>query len=766
MTETAKDRSSARSRYAGVLDQCRDMALVFADSQLTDLFENAGAALLDFAERAENNTIQGRFFEAMGLIQRRRPDIEHQFRQEIAEGFDNFGKVTPPSREAGVREEGKLSLVEPDEMEETVATENLVIRANASFFPELYALSQRLTVVNDGRKLKESGIPAGPHHLVRAFRRSLAALDVEVRIKVILYALFEKYVIKQAKDLYEELNGSLKGAGILPNLKPVHVRHEHEVPPPGHRPAREPDGAPGGEQSAGAPPENQEAPSLGTELFESILDLMSSHRSGRHRAAGKAARPAVAPDPSVAAAESRQLVSAIDRLQAQTTTASVSEMLARPGEIPNLEIDTAFVERVKETLSREREQVLSQIDRDKLSPVDADLIDLIGMLFEYMLNDPVLPNLAKALLSHLHTPYLKVALIDRRLLVDARHPARRLLDQMVEAGSLWVDENNPHRGIFPVMQRLVDRVLQEFADDVSLFKGLLDTFEQAMREQQRRTDTMEQRTQEAARGREKLQLAKRQANHQIQRLVTGRSLPKPVVTFLTRTWLDQLVFILLRDKHGDRGDAWAEAVKTGEDLIALFDPRIGSAEMDARKNAIPDLQERISQGVRRMGSYTHTALESLFSLLNSPDTFAAKPSAIHVAHPVAAAAETEATESALTPGEIAPDTEAGVTEQEQEVIARLRKMKFGTWFEFSSQTGGAPRRIKLSWLSPLTATCMFVDRSGMQAEIKTLHELAQEILSGHAKVIPRPKHPFIERALVSIRKMLQGEEESSSAEAD
>ena len=48
----------------------------------------------------------------------------------------------------------------------------------------------------------------------------------------------------------------------------------------------------------------------------------------------------------------------------------------------------------------------------------------------------------------------------------------------------------------------------------------------------------------------------------------------------------------------------------------------------------------------------------------------------------------------------------------------------------------------------------------MQAEIKTLHELAQEILSGQAKVIPRPKHPFIERALVSIRKMLEGDEDN------
>ena len=181
-------------------------------------------------------------------------------------------------------------------------------------------------------------------------------------------------------------------------------------------------------------------------------------------------------------------------------------MVAEAAEIPNLEVDTAFIEKVKETLSQEREQVLSQIDRDKLSPIDADLIDLIGMLFEYMLNDPVLPNLAKALLEpSAHT--LSEGRADRSppaggCAPPGTPPAR----PNGRGGKPWVDENNPQRGIFPAMQKVVDRVLREFAEDVALFEELLSFFERSMSEQQRKTDTMEQRTQEAARGREKLQL--------------------------------------------------------------------------------------------------------------------------------------------------------------------------------------------------------------------------------------------------------------------
>jgi hypothetical protein len=745
------------------------MAVIFSNSQLTDLFEHAGAALLDFAERAENNRIQGRFFEAMGLIQRRRSDMEHIFRQEINQGFENFGRLNAPTSLSGVKDtqaDGfELSLVEPDEMEESVAAENLVIKANANYFPQLYALSQRLAVVNGGRKLKDYEIPAGPHHLVHAFRLSMEGLEVEVRIKVILYALFDKFVVKQAHSLYDELNSNLKSAGILQNLKPVHVRAEQSPEAPKPKAHRQDQEAPwqGAQAEAGPLAEGQGADSLGAELFDSIIDLMSSRRGGIRSAARRGQAPATARERAEAAAVSRDLVTAVDRVQSQTTPQAVHSMVAAAADIPNLELDTAFIAKVKETLNQEREQVLSQIDPEKLSPMDEDLIDLIGMLFEYMLNDPVLPNLAKALLSHLHTPYLKIALIDRRLLADARHPARRLLDQMVEAGSLWVDENNPQRGIFPAMQRVVDRVLLEFAEDVALFEELLRFFEQSVNQQQRKTDTTEQRTQEAARGREKLLLAKRRANHQIQDLLKRASMPRQVTDFLSKTWSDQLVFILLRDKDEDRSDAWKQAVQTAEDLVALFEPDSGELEPGARTRMTADLRERITNGVQQMGSYTHLALDALFALADTPETWQESRRNAATAQPETANRE-QAPETFVAYDDTLA-TAGEISEQEHDVIKRLRKMKFGTWFELESDTGGVSRRIKLSWLSPLTSTCMFVDRSGMQAEIKTLHELAHEILSGRAKVIPRPKHPFIERALVSIRKMLQGIGSTPSAGA-
>jgi hypothetical protein len=699
---------------------------------MEELFEQAGTALLDFAERAESNAIQGRFFEAIAHLQHHRDEVLSRMLSEVGAGFE-LGSLAPPSVEPP-ENSAELALISPDAMEESVASENIIIKTNADCFPELYALSQRFAVINGGQRLRDYEIPGGPHHLVHAFRHSLGAVDVEIKIKIILFALFDREVMRQAHALYRHLNSLLKAEGILPQIRPVTLRRAAAR-------ARLP------ETEAARPSGDQGEPqSLGNELFDNILDLMST-RHGR-REHGRAKKP-IPPE---------QVMAAFDKMPAPAPAAA-----PRPPARPGPEQDEQFVKAVKEDLDQQREAVRNAFGGDQLAPVDADLIDLIGMLFEYMLNDPVLPNSAKALISHLHTPYLKLALIDRRLLVNNDHPARRLLDQMVEAGSLWVEESNPNRGIFPHIQRVVDRVLQEFKDDVGLFDELLSYFESGVEEQRRRTDTMERRTKEAARGRERLHLAKQRAAKEVRALVQRHALPEPALAFLHRNWLDVLAFVLLRHADGEDSAAWQDAVTTATELVDLFEPALDEAAVEARLARVSDLQRRISDGVRAMGSYNYSVLEGINGVLAEPATWRERLAADAPPGSAAPAAGGCELDAAATAGIDDARDDSELNDEEQAMVARLRKTRFGTWFEFTSTPDAPPRRIKLSWMSLLTSTCMFVDRSGMQAEIKTLRELAREMLNGRARVIPKQEHPFIDRALVSIRKALSQVESETDA---
>ena len=93
--------------------------------------------------------------------------------------------------------------------------------------------------------------------------------------------------------------------------------------------------------------------------------------------------------------------------------------------------------------------------------------------------------------------------------------------------------------------------------------------------------------------------------------------------------------------------------------------------------------------------------------------------------------------------------------EEEAMMVKLRNIQFGTWFEIASGPKGEPQKVILSWLSPLTSSCMFVDRAGVQTAIKSLQTLAQELISGEAKILEDSNDPFVERTLHAIRRMLQ-----------
>ncbi len=738
MTDHASSTSGKAAQQAAALARCRQPLLEYCTERCNVLLDQASSALLDFAERAESNRVQGRFFEAISNLNHHREAVLRTFLQGVAQGFERFGHAAPPG-DATPEGDPELSLIAPDEMEESVACENIIIKANANCFPELYALSQRLAVVNQGKKIKDYEIVGSPHQLVHAWSAALRPLEVDLKVKIVLYALFDRAVMREVLSAYRRMNQVLRENGILPHIKPVSFKKARE------REIRE--RAVQEERRTAAAAGDESPDDLGSELFDDILELMSRRRGGARGGSAKAPVPRA------------HVVSAFDKVPGPRSTGTVTEM----------QLDERFVGRAKQALEHEREQVLDALERDKLSSVDADLIDLIGLLFEYMLNDPVLPNSAKALISHLHTPYLKLALIDRRLLVNSDHPARRLLDEMVEAGSQWIEESHPNRGIYPHIQRVVDRVLQEFSDDISLFDELLEYFKGAVAEQRKRTDTMERRTTEAARGRERLQLARQRAAKEIYTLTKQRALPAPLLSFLRQTWRDLLAFILLRSDAGEQSEDWADALDIAGQLLALFDPALDDAALDSRLPSLPGLRARIRNAVRNLGSRNHAAMERLNALLDDPRGWRNRPAgedSSQVVRPDIGTPDNGAPDSG-TPASylrsIVDDSDAAdLDDEERSMMERLRKTKFGTWFELKGGDA-APKRVKLSWMSLLTSTCMFVDRAGMQAEVKTLRELAREVLSGQARVIPKQQHPFIERALVSIRKALSQDETESGA---
>ena len=736
-------KTKYKSQFQPLLNRCKDMALVYINALLAELFNNSDKALTSFAQKAETNEVQNRFFEAMAVIRKRHGLVEHEFREIISEGFDNFWQDKKAS-DSDEDEDSELELVDLDSMNESTALDNIVTKSVGVHRSQLYALGQRLAVINGGEGIKHQQIPAGPYHLASSFIEAMDSLELESRIKIIILALFDKYVLKQLGGLYEDFNNNLKDAGVLPHLRPSIQKSDSFA---------KGDAASPGEETDPANQKEQTQEELGEELFDSILDLMANRRSqspsqarpGRAGTAGQGTGPPVT---------TAGLVSALNEIQPASRAGFIPDANSGAAVIPNIEVDQQFLTRIKHTLTEERHKLFNQIGEDRLDAADEDTIDLVGMLFEYMLNDPVLPAVAKALISHLHTPYLKVAIIDRKVLTESNHDARQLLDNLVEAGSHWIDERNLKRGIYPDMQNVIDRVLKEFTDNVELFSNLLVTFQKKMDEFRVKSNILEKRAQDSIKGKEKLTIARHRATQEMKARSFSEYLPQVAKDFMEQTWVDKLIFILLRHPDGELSDDWNDALKIADEITWIFEPKESESERKELEQILPGLRTSIEDGLASLGGFHQEKSKTLFELLSSPNSIqsVAISNAKAVAEsPAKAAEKTQAPTAAKKPKKEKEEIPA----EEEAMMEKLRNIQFGTWFEVSNSPKGEVQKVKLSWLSPLTSSCMFVDRAGVQTAIKPLRALAQEILAGKSKILEDSNDPFVERTLHAIRRMLQ-----------
>jgi hypothetical protein len=654
-----------------------------------------------------------------------------------------------------------------EEYEESLQVTNMVSKVKARSSRALFALEQRLALLNNGQKLVEDANPFGPQALAEAFREALTPHPLPLRIKVILYMLFDRHVMQGLDTLYEMLNQRLINAGILPNLKFTAQRSPSASPP--SRPAeggtsaaatQAPAGtAPVAAASHAGAPQNIQAaapiiqapadlsappPQDPGQLLGGLAALLGERRQQDLDAplpGGTRSIASFAPRTATSTYSAGELLEALTRLQQQSAS-TLTQRLQGPQP----------VEDIKVNLQQQLESLSSVPGQQKLADQEADVIDLVGMLFDFILDDDNLPHSCKTALSHLHTPYLKVALQDKALFTQHQHPARRLLNTMAQAGVLYGGEGD-ERGLLAKIHWVVERVIHGFTGDLQLFNNLLEEFNEFVATLKHKVELREKRAVEAAKGRDRLLGARQQAVAVIHNVLRERQLPSVIHNFLELTWADVLVFVLLR--HGERSAEWQRAGEVAEQLAWSGTP----LDADGRsrlQNVRVTLLDELRKGLELLGGYHEDGIRRLLQ------DIVACQHAVQAQQPqLAAQIKSQLQESPLGAmlGEDAAlaepvKRESQLTARAQALIRELQQVEFGTWFEFVQ--GKDTLTLKLSWFSPTTHNYMFVDHSGQRVAVKPIRQLANEMEQGLARIVaPERSAPLVDRALGAIYRVLQ-----------
>jgi hypothetical protein len=751
--------------------ECRKLIVQTMPKLMGGLFENLDDALYEMANKSDSNALQNVYFDSMRELRKQRVGIERVFHQEMLRVYDRFwetGEVEVRRQSLeDLSKNSELALVDDEELEDSLAITNMVSKAENRYTREIYALGQRFAyIIGSGRvdERQAQEMPLSPAVMGDAFQLAMSNVPVELPVKLVVYKLFDRHVMHFIGGLYDEINILLGKAGVIPKLTPK-VRRNPVSPALMRGDASESQLA--GESSyLGDPSQSAYSNTLAGEpgpgggiqgeVFAALQQLLGVRRARVSDGMATSSLMLSAPAGSVPLIDTGELLGALNAIQQSNVV-----MLPQGRRVSQPLTPDEMRARLVSDLHMAQDS--GQMTR-ALGDADNDTIDVITMLFEFILDDYSLPDAMKALISRLQIPMLKVAIIDKTFFSKKVHPARRLLNSLAQAAVGWNDTGDrANDALYNKIEAVVKRVLNEFQDDPAIFADLDDEFSVWWQQEQRGAQIAEQRTNQVTRGKEQLRSAKQQVALELnKRLRKQQVVPQAVMALLEDGWKDVLLLNYLR--QGADSKEWHEALEMVDRLLWSVQPKSDYGERQQLLRGIPELLRKLRERLNSI-SFDQHKMARLFKELqnchigclrgdpNLAQGAGTQPASVQEIH---------FPDSQLITGGDSQLTQVieDAALDKDEAAQQARDLEVGTWLEM--QDGAAKNRVKLSWKSKVTDTYIFVNRKGMKAMELTAAGLAKRFREGTAKRVDVSETPIIDRALEA---MLTALKNTSSASA-
>src|SRR5690554_6116994 len=750
------EKPVSRFSLPAALVRLRDTAGQELKTVLASFFEQADDSLFSLADRAGSNTDQSAYFDAMRELRLRRKAMSLSVLQYVGQAFNELGRFKPV-RSGGSLEDvtqDTLSLMEHSELEEQVAVENLTNRLRNRHQEQIRLLAARVRHLMPNLELTDDQIPLSPEVICGGIAEACADLDIDIRAKLVVLKLFERLLADKLEHFYQQCNQALISEGVLPAMKNAPFGRAPVAPHPAV-PSRTPDTDTAGDLTQENTPED----GGGIATSATFSELSSLLRQGHE--------PAVVSQPA----------NASQVLDTSGLLARLSELQAA-GDAP-LSIDS---------IRPLREQLQSLLQPSEEASVavnqtDGDVINLVAMLFDFILDDRQLHPVMKALIGRLQIPVLKVALSDRNFFNRGGHPVRKLLNELALAAIGWTEKRAGMRDpLREKIEEVVGRVLSEFTESVELFEELLKDFGHFMDLDRRRRELVEQRLRDAEEGRARQERANQAAENLIKEQSASHDIPEPVLQLLNEPWTRYLQWVALR--HGEDSSLWEHACELTARLVWSVDPRPVSRDTRSELlRAIPDVVEDLRKALQEISwdpFVTDAAIRDLElvhvdvfqKLVTAPveettdlqdnldvpgagmvevETVAVTP---EVSEPEALAAEHGASDTA-------PAAEAQTQSEAQEAsgaeqlsgvgvasqwLEKADQLRVGSWLEL--QREDTRLRCKLAAFIKATGKYIFVNRSGAKVAEYLRDDLARAMQEGAITLLDDGL--IFDRALESI----------------
>jgi Protein of unknown function (DUF1631) len=709
------------------------------------LFESIDDALFDRASRAHNNQLQNEYFDGMRELRKRRESIRDEFVGSVERQMLDFTRgqksaTTKPS----VAGKGKLSLVEDKDLEEQLALVGAIAKAETRLNGPCHALNLRLAALGRTGSIDNAMNPMGPAHVCEAFQQSMADVDLPLSLRIIVYKFFDRQLVGSLERLYERANDHLIGQGVLPQLPRQHVPRSML---PAHGAGKFEDNNVPMISYPAADARGMDR--VDAEIYESLRSILAMRP-----------RSAVTTNESEnATIDHGDLFGTLEMLQRQASRGEWLDDSAESGSI-------LTADDLKRSLLSQA--TIRSAQGRQISAIDEDTIDLVGLLFEFIVQDRNLPAALQAMLGRLQIPFIKTAMLDRHLFTQKTHPARQLLENMAGAWK-FIDSEISEAALYEKIKSVIDALLDDFQQDIGVFHRANADFIAYLQSLGAATRSSDRQTTLAVVEKNKQERIQEQAAEEIGLRTKGSDLPDLFVRLLdgpVHEYID-----LVATRHGIPSEMWDHALR-------FVDAFAWSASADAavrNRTRLRKLEPLLIECIRENLRVAAWSTEQTDVILDDIRAFYAKrinrEFAAQPALPQGQGGDvgSSALADAISLSRVRADAAAAgskVEPQNKVVLAKsvknLSELAVGSWVEFADPVAGTTQRAKLSWISPIRSRYLFVNASGIKFADKTIHELAADLAAERLYIIDQSL-PLFDRAMSAALEKLRLHQSSGGA---
>ena len=789
-----RDGMSRQVLARRLLGRFKDITQQHMRKIMQAMFDTADDALFKMAENTGEGSDKNLYFDSMRIVRLQRTTIEKNFFEVLS---NNFNKYLDEKRYAAKKpvaakiDYAAMELVSEDDLEITLATERLVQKIQSLYTPDLSAINKRLAFLFDQEEVDATSIPFGADAIVRAYSQATENVNLILEVRIILMKLFDLSCIHGLAAIYAEINKEFVEADVLPVIRTAFRRKDDFAGGgPMFSPGQQTMATPAG---FGLPPGG--SPVQGDNLWNTLQGYLTQQRAGGGYG-GVPGQPGgfggmgdagigVSGGPyaggfagggstggvmggaggPIVAMTTQELLGSLTNLQQDFENALPAGGAHAVGNYVRVQLQNATVSDGKSAR--------------QLNPVDNDLIDVVCLIFDYILADPQLPDAAKASIRRLQIPMLKVALLDKQFFSSHGHPARDLLNLLAQS-AVGIDGISDDDPILAKIDETVQHILDDFSDDIILFSELKQEFNAFLQAHHAREaellSDIERRQQE----REELALAR--VRETLEQHLLGRTLPGVVVDIILGPWKDVMLQTYLQE--GEDSVLWKTQIRFIDVLAWSVEPKQVTLDKNKLGNIIRQLINTLREGLIQI-DYPEVEIDAIFSALEpyhlasvrgqqfkqTPTKDAALDQAIEI---------TESEYADMQDGPAKPtaldeylgddkviledivlegwEADPMLDAINDEYLDLARHLEMGKWVEFQDEKGHN-RHAKLAWKSELLGEYTFLNWKFDVVADKTLLELAEDLRQGKAKVMNDV--PLMDRALSSVLTTLMPKSKSN-----